>query len=366
MKAKVQDPVFAMVVTVLVIAGSGPASREQPEMHALDGMAWSLLTVGGLALVVRRILPIVCVAVTFAASMAYIYFEYPYGPIFFYSMIALYTLSAWRPARQALITVGVLLLFNAGYSWWLEPEPDSFTFTMFSSAIWLAGPVAVGITVRGKREADERAADELRARHMSEERLRMAREVHDAVGHSLAVISVNAGAALHVLSKVADAPPRVAESLRAIRGASRAGLDELRATLAAHPRSGHSALSGLPELVASTNVDGLIATLTTTGEPRALGPDVDLAAYRIVQEALTNVVRHARATHAAVHISYNHAGVRLRVTDDGIGGPGLPGGSGLANMRERAGALGGSLTAGPAPGGNGFEVLATLPGGAGT
>ena len=358
MKVHVQDPVFAVVVTALVIAGTSPASHEQPEMHALDGTAWILLIAGGLALIVRRILPLVSVAVTFAVTMAYVYQGYPYGPIFFYTMIALYTLAAWRPKRQALIVTGVVLVLYLAYSWWFESEPDGFTFSMFSGAVWLAGPVAVGIAVRGKREADGRAQEELRARHVSEERLRLAREVHDTVGHSLAVISVNAGAALHVLAKLTDTPPQVAESLRAIRTASRQGLDELRATLAAHSRSG---LSGLPELVAATNVDGLSAALSITGEPSPLASNVDVAAYRIVQEALTNVVRHARASHVTVEVFYEHQGVRVRVADDGVGGPALPGGSGLDNMRARAAVLGGTLTAGPGPDGHGFEVVATLP-----
>lgn len=221
MKVRVQDPVFGVVVTTLVLAGSVQAAREQPEMHALDGLAWVLLTAGGLALAVRRILPLVCVAVTFVASMIYLAAGYPYGPIFFYAMIALYSLAAWRTTKLAVIVAAVLMPLNAAQSWWFEPEPDSFTFSLFTSALWLAAPVAVGIVVRGKREADSRAQEELRARHISEERLRLAREVHDAVGHSLAVISVNAGAALHVLAKQPDAPPQVAESLRAIRTASR-------------------------------------------------------------------------------------------------------------------------------------------------
>jgi len=184
--------------------------------------------------------------------------------------------------------------------------------------------------------------------------------VHDAVGHTLAVISVNAGAALHVLAKLPDPPPQVAESLRAIRSASRQGLDELRATLAAQPRQTQPGLAALPQLVAATNVDGLSATLTVTGEPYPLPSDVDAAAYRIVQEALTNVVRHAQARHATVDMSYEFSGVRLRVADDGVGGLALPGGSGLDNMRARTAALGGTFTAGPAPGGAGFEVVATL------
>ena len=363
-RVKVQDPVFGAVVTALVLAGTVQAWHEQPEMRTLDGLAWVLLSAGGLALVVRRILPIVCVAVTFTVSMIYLALGYPYGPIFFYVMIALYTLAAWRPIRPALIVTAVLLPLNAAQSWWFEAEPDSFTFSLFTSAIWLVAPVAVGIVVRGKREADVRAQEQLRARHVSEERLRMAREVHDAVGHSLAVISVNAGAALHVLAKLPDPPPQVGESLRAIRTASRQGLDELRATLAAQPHHGSaSSLAALPELVAATNVDGLAACLTITGEPRALPSNVDVAAYRIVQEALTNVVRHAKARHTTVELSYGSEHLRLRVADDGVGGPPAPGGSGLDNMRARAAALGGSFTVNSVGSGHsgGFEVVAALP-----
>jgi signal transduction histidine kinase len=251
----------------------------------------------------------------------------------------------------------IVTIVNAVYSWYVEQEPDTFTFTMLSSAVWLLAPVAVGLAVRGRREADERARELERERLGAQERLRMAREVHDAVGHSLAVISVNAGAALHVLAKLPTATAEVTESLRAIRQASRAGLDELRSTLAAGRPTG---LAALPGLVEATNVDGLRTLLRTEGAPRELKSTVDGAAYRIVQEALTNVVRHARATTATVTVDYGPQRLTLTIADDGAGSPiGPSGGLGLENMRRRAHHEGGTLEA--RPGVKGFVVQAVLP-----
>jgi signal transduction histidine kinase len=198
-----------------------------------------------------------------------------------------------------------------------------------------------------------------------EERLRVAQEVHDVVGHSLAMISLNAGVALHVLEKQQAPSPQVETALRAIRQAGTGALDELRGTLAVFtgqvaapcPAPG---LAALPRLVEATNVDGLSVTLDVAGEAGRVPPAVDAAGYRIVQEALTNVVRHAAAGNAAVKVTYRPRRVELRVTDDGEGSGVTGEGSGLAGMRGRARSVGGTLSAGPRDGG-GFEVRTVLP-----
>ncbi|GIH10427.1 two-component sensor histidine kinase [Rhizocola hellebori] len=349
------DAVFALAVGVVTIAGSVAAGRDQTDMTPIDSTAYVLLVIGALALVARRKLPGLALAGTFACTVAWIYLSYPYGPIFFYVMIAIYSMAAWSRTRYAVIAVALLLLAHIPWSLWGETEPDSLTFAAVTTALWLLCPLAMGIAVRSQRHAIARALEEERSRHIYQERLRLAQEVHDVVGHSLAVISMNAGAALHVLSKQ-PGPERVAESLRAIRTASSGALDELRSALLHGDGPG---LAALPSLLAATRVDGLTTELTVTGERAGIPSTVDLTGYRIVQESLTNVVRHAGAKRACVTVAYQPGRVSLSVLDDGAGGPIGPGGSGLASMAARAQALGGSVQAGP--GRSGFEVKAVLP-----
>ncbi len=346
---------FAVLVTVAVMAGSIPAGHEQADMRPLDLQAWALLAVAGLSLSLRRRLPWLAVVTTFGLTMTYVYLHYPYGPVFLYSMIAVYSAAAWRSTAYAL-TMGALTI-GGHLPWsWLEYEPDSLAFSLFTASVWLVSPIAVGMAVKARREADARALLQERRRHVSEERLRLAQEVHDTVGHSLAIISANAGAALHVLTRTTP-HPQLEESLRAIRTASGSALDELRAVLAARPSKG---LASLPDLVAATNVNGLHVCMSTVGSPRPLPDPLDLAAYRIVQESLANVVRHAKAQHATVTVAFEPSQLTLRVTDDGVGGPPGPGGTGLASMRTRTTKLSGTFSAGPAPD-RGFEVRAVLP-----
>ena len=224
------DAAFALAVGVVTIAGSIAAGRDQTDMTPIDSVAYAILVIGALALAARRELPYLALAVTFACTVAWIYLAYPYGPIFFYVMIAIYSVAAWCRTRYAVIAVVPMLVAHIPWSLWGEADPDSVTFAAVTTSLWLICPLAMGIAVRTQRQAIARAMEQDRARHVYEERLRLAQEVHDVVGHSLAVISMNAGAALHVLTKQ-PGPERVAESLRAIRTASSGALDELRSAL---------------------------------------------------------------------------------------------------------------------------------------
>jgi signal transduction histidine kinase len=259
------------------------------------------------------------------------------------------------------------------------------------AAMWFVG---AGVRERRKyqaglagQEAQRQLAEAERSRHaLAEERLRIARELHDVLAHSLSVVTVQAG----VGRKVGAARP--AEALRALRSveeASRGALDELRRVLcllrsddepgetgAAAADAGVPALTPAPGL---GDLDGLATMVRTagipvrvdlTGDATAVPPTAALTAYRIVQEALTNVVRHAPGAEAVVRVGIGHDGVRIRVTDTGrdpwagtarlADGDGETGGHGIAGMRERAAIFGGTLEAGPLPGG-GFQVAAFLP-----
>jgi signal transduction histidine kinase len=226
-------------------------------------------------------------------------------------------------------------------------------------------PLWLGWAVRVRRE---RAAEEVR-RRVEEERLRLARELHDVVAHSIAVINFQAGVAVHVLDR---RPEQARAALLAIKQASGEALQELRATLGVLRQLGEQGGSRAP-LPGLAQLDALVARAAQAGrrvEVRVQGEQVelplavDLAAYRIVQEALTNVARHAGPAAAVVRLTFGAGEVLVEVTDDGRGlaAADTPGGGrhGIAGMRERAVALGGELEAGPGPAG-GFQVRARLP-----
>jgi signal transduction histidine kinase len=244
----------------------------------------------------------------------------------------------------------------------------------FYAAGWLISAAVMAVTARmwqlhvreveQRAEDAERTRDEAARRRAMEERLRIARELHDSLTHSISVIQVQAGVAVHLSRKRGEEVP---PELLAIQEAGADAVRELRATLGvlrSEEDGDGSGLCQLDSLVARARAAGLPVTVTVTGTERPLPPDVDQAAYRIVQEALTNVSRHAGHASATVHLHYAPATLSIQVGDDGKGtgtpprpsGPGL----GLVGMRERVSALGGRLHAGPQDGG-GFLVRAELP-----
>jgi len=219
--------------------------------------------------------------------------------------------------------------------------------------------------VEQRAEEAERTRDEAARRRAMEERLRIARELHDSLTHSISVIRVQAGVAVHLARKRGEEVP---PALLAIQEAGGDAARELRTTLSvlrSEEDGGRSNLGQLDSLVARARAAGLPVTVTVTGAERALPPDVDQAAYRIVQEALTNVSRHAGPACASVHLHYASDALAVQVDDDGPGSststaPRSGRGLGLIGMRERVTALGGRLHTGPRDGG-GFRVRAEFP-----
>ena len=242
----------------------------------------------------------------------------------------------------------------------------------FYAAGWLISAGVMVVTFRmwqlhvreveQRAEEAERTRDEAARRKTMEERLRIARELHDSLTHSISVIQVQAGVAQHLARKRGEEVP---PALLAIQEAGADAARELRATLSVlrSAKNGDgSGLCQLDSLVARARAAGLPVTVTVTGAERPLPPDVDQAAYRIVQEALTNVSRHAGQACASVRLQYTPDALTVQVDDDGDGSgprPAAPG-LGLIGMRERVSALGGHLHAGPQDGG-GFQVRAELP-----
>ena len=252
----------------------------------------------------------------------------------------------------------------------------------FYAAGWLISAGVMAVTfgmwqlhlreVEQRAEEAERTKDEAARRRAVEERLRIARELHDSLTHSISVIQVQAGVAVHLARKRGEEVP---PALLAIQEAGADASRELRATLQvlrSAEDGDSSGLCQLDSLVARARTAGLPVTVTVTGAERPLPPDVDQAAYRIVQEALTNVSRHAGKACASVRLRYTPDTLTVQVDDDGKGDGARPAGArpagarpagpglGLIGMRERVSALGGRLHAGPRDGG-GFQVRAELP-----
>ena len=254
--------------------------------------------------------------------------------------------------------------------------PTVVSNALVIGAAWLLGHF-VGVrrayTARlEERTAElEQAREELARRAVTEERLRLARELHDVVAHAMSVIAVQSGVGAHVAN---TQPEEAAKALAAIEVTSRAALEELRRLLGvlrqdSEPQGDLTPVPGLADLdslLAEVSKAGLGVRLRVEGTPSPLPAGVDLSAYRIVQEALTNVVKHAGPARAQVTVGYRDQEVTVEVTDDGRGVGALAGdgragvGHGLIGMRERVAAFNGDLEAGPRPGG-GFRVAARLP-----
>jgi signal transduction histidine kinase len=362
-RAPVADLLLAGALVVLGVAGlAAPWAGNHDRSPEVAGAV--LVVLAALPVAVRRAWPLASLLVIAGSTAVYLVRGYPYGLILAALAVAVYT-AASRLAMPRALLAGTLALAPLAVHG-LLPGGGSVPGAIASAAAWVVVPFAVGWIVRTARESAARDRTLQAQRFAYEERLRIAQEVHDVVGHGLAAITMQAEIALHVLPKQ---PQQAEAALTAISRTGKEALDELRATLAV-VRSGEAGgelapqpeLARLDEFVARMAGAGLAVTVKVTGAPRRLPAAVDLAAYRIVQEALTNVLRHAGSPTAAVRLDHRPDRLLVEVTDEGRGAPSAAErpGHGIPGMRERAVALGGDLTAGPRPGG-GFQVCARLP-----
>lgn len=362
-----------VVVTAFVLVGSQFAARGQEgERAALDPFARVLLLLAGALLLWRKRYPVAVVFGTAGAVMLYLGAGYPYGPVLltvalacFSAIVAGHRWAAW--AAMGTLWAGHALVAHWLYQW-LPPSGDSAAAwgEEIVVATWVVAIAAVSELFRIRREqwVRERAEQAEAARRRADaERLRIAQELHDVLAHSISVINVQAGVGLALLD---SDPEQARTALTTIKVQSKEALGEVRQVLDTlrapgdAPRTPAPGLDRLPELVEQAASAGL--TVDVEGEPPRLAPGTDLAAFRIVQEALTNVVRHSGSRHARVRLAHDADVLRLRVDDDGpaTGADAGGSGNGLVGMRERAAALGGTIEAGPRPDG-GFRVLAVLP-----
>jgi signal transduction histidine kinase len=304
------------------------------------------------------------------ATLTYWLVDYPRGPIFLSLIVAFVTavMAGKRVASITSLVIGYTSFVYLGYLIGKEPAPD--LAKSLGLAAWLLVLFTVAEVARGRRERSIEAArmrTEEARRRAGEERLRIARELHDVLAHNISLINVQAGVALHLID---ERPEQARTALAAIKQASNEALGELRSVLDVlrhsdeePPRSPTSGMARLDDLVAGTAGAGFRVTKRIEGRPRPLPAEVDLATFRIVQEALTNVTRHTGGAKAEVRIKYGRRYLTVQVDDDGPGtgsNPAPGAGKGIRGMRERAEALGGELEAGPRPGG-GFRIRARLP-----
>lgn len=379
------DGALAAAVLACMIGVSFAAPDEHGDgrtwgTQAPDALGLTLMTLAAVTLVFRRRGPLPVLAVTGALSLVELVSGDPRTPVVMSAVIALYTVASAtdRPTtwRVGLLTMTVLtgVAMLAGSMPWYEQE----NLGIFA---WTGMAAAAGDAVRSRRafvhaireRADraERTREEEARRRVAEERLRIARDLHDVVAHHIALVNVQAGVAAHVMDK---RPDQAKEALAHVREASRSALNELRATVGLLRQSGDPeaptepapGLNRLDELVGTFRSAGLPVEVARTDHGTTLPAAVDLAAYRVIQEALTNVRKHA-GTEAKAEVSVVRVGpnVEITVLDNGPGDDvearqDENGGHGLLGMRERVTALGGSCTAGPRYGG-GFRVHAILP-----
>ncbi|WP_425588381.1 sensor histidine kinase [Streptomyces tremellae] len=379
------DVLIAVVVQVLMLVTAvahprgGRGFTPPIDVRPPGALSFTLMTLAAAALVLRRHRPRSVLLVTGCLTVVELAAGRPDSPIVFTVVVGLFTLAAHtdRPTtwRVGLLTMavltGVAMAFGTG-PWYTQQNLGVFA--------WTGMAAAAGDAVRSRRafidamreraERAERTREEEAGRRVAEERLRIARDLHDVVAHHIALVNVQAGVAAHVMDK---RPDQAKEALAHVREASRSAIEELRATVGLLRQSGDPeaptepapGLAQLDALVDTFRSAGLPVECLVPEEPPRLPAAVGLAAYRIVQEALTNVRKHAGAgARAEVSVVRAGAGIEVTVLDDGGTGPreSAPGGGhGLLGMRERVVALGGSLVAEPRYGG-GFRVQAILPG----
>ncbi|MEU1180689.1 sensor histidine kinase [Streptomyces sp. NPDC005820] len=349
-----------------------------------DAWAYALIALVYLPLTVRRRAPLTVLVSTATCTLCYFTLGYYHVVVVCGLGLALYTVAALCPRRVAAQCAAGSLLVLLWGTRLAEPGigPLSVAFvTVMVAVTWVTGDRSRRLAERGERlavltEQLRLEQEEKAQRAVIAERMKIARELHDVIAHHVSVISVQTGLAGYVFTS----DPRTARTaLDTIAGSAHEAMAEMRRMLvvlregteraqeggAASDYNSHPGLGRLDQLAQRVTAAGVPVDIRLTGAPFTLPPGVDLCIYRVIQEALTNVMKHAPTANASVTVHYDEAAVRVSVTDDGqkpvlAGTTAGPTAHGLIGMRERAGIYGGTVTAGPRPQG-GFEVALTVP-----
>jgi signal transduction histidine kinase len=383
-RPRATDLTIALIVAAIAVAGvvfNDPADTlpGYPIPRAANAFAVIIVAVGGLALIWRRIKPIPVLLVTVAMLILREKMHFISGADSIPPLIAAYTVGAYVESRRRVTWVAAGVLLIVAFVNIIDERLTStsdYIASIIANTIIFATAFLLGDNIRQRRQrlADlqqrnaflEREQGMLADRAVADERTRIARELHDVVAHSVSVMAIQAGGARRV---VHTKPQLAEEALTVIEATARKTLEELRGLLGVlrtdHADQAHAPQPGIGDLTDLINGDPTLDVKLTVEGASALTPAmVDLSAYRIVQEALTNVRKHAGTTSAAVAVAIRYLpdSVEVEVVDDGRGAAAnqTGGGHGLVGMRERAALCGGKLDAGPRPGG-GWIVRATLP-----
>jgi signal transduction histidine kinase len=375
MQPWVLDVALAAIVVAFITAVGSHVNTTSADRE-LDALGYACMVVAGASLALRRRLPLTTVGIVTAALLTYMIVGYPGGPVYATLYFSLFSLAMIRERTLAFaaaaVSSGALLVVGVA----VHEGTERLVHVVFVA--WAAAAVLLGDAVRNRRERVaavverarhlEQSQEEEARRRVAEERLRIARDLHDSVAHSMATINVQAGAAAHVIDRH---PDQAREALQVIEQASRDVLEELTAMLGLlredgqqldrAPTPGLDQVATLVDSVRRAGVD-----VTVHADHADVSTPIAVAAYRIVQESLTNVIRHAGTpTTAQVTIAgTGDGGLTVEVVDDGRGMNGSSqsgSGVGIVGMRERAESTGGRLEAGPRPGG-GFVVKAIWAG----
>jgi signal transduction histidine kinase len=361
----------AIVAMALITAKIEPGDGER----SLDAIGYMVIGGAAAMLALRHAAPVVGLAVVTVLLWVYTARDYAGGPIYLTFFVMVFAVAVSMERRRSLVITAVALaalVVPHLVAFGLDDGAWPYLSVGWTAAAWFWGDglrtrraYLAGLEERA-RYLEETREEEAR-RRVADERLRIARDVHDVIAHSIASINVQAGSAVHVMDR---RPEQARDALLAIKAASSEALAELRSTIGPlradehdPPRAPTPTLARLDPLLEMAARAGIPVEVAVRGEPHPLPSAVDVACYRIVQESLTNVVRHAHAHEATITLEYRPSFVELEVTDDGQNGAargdGEPG-HGIAGMRERAEAVGGRVEAGPRFAG-GFRVWARLP-----
>jgi signal transduction histidine kinase len=366
-----------VVLAIQLFGTTRPRHRGGPDLHwvPLNWFGYLLLVAGPVALVLRTLYPYAVLVVVIAITAVYLSAGFRVGPVFASLIVAFLTAatvgSRWRTYPLPFLGwLGVVWLIP-----FMRGEDPPPTIAIGAIAAWLLVLLAAAEGIRQRRAVldarRQRRAAMARETRLEQERqatqarLSIARELHDVLAHSLSMINVQSSVALELLD---DHPERAGPALAAIKDASRQAISDVHSLVTAlradtgQPTAPTPGIADLDGLVGAARATGLTVTTAVQGEPRRLPTVIDVAAARIVQESLTNVVRHSTAENAEVTVTYGADELTVAVDNDGrpLNASPSSGGSGITGMRERAKALGGDLSVRRHPGG-GFSVRATLP-----
>jgi signal transduction histidine kinase len=359
------DAVFAGVVALGLAYFVEVKGRVYPAVPPWLGVAVACVAAGGIA--GRRLRPHTALAMATGAVAAMAVLGFGARNEMLVATLPVYIVALVKPARPARFALAgvvatLLVLVAIAPAPPTSPRADRLQGNLVDavlSGVIIIATWAVGRAIRSTRAANERQAQLM----VQTERLRIARELHDVVAHSMSVIAVQAGVGRYVIHQQ---PLEAEKSLVAIETTSRTALTEMRRLMGVlrEEKPGDlvptPGIADLPELTEQTRRAGLTVDLTVMDVPDDLPAGVGLAAFRLVQEALTNVIKHAGTNRSRVQITYVDDELRIEVTDEGNGPTGAPGGHGLVGMRERVALYGGQFEAGPMPH-RGFRVTARLP-----